>query len=246
LYILAPFGAKIQYNVSWHMTKPLQIPLRFRFLRFETKWKCDTTPESLGEPIGKLVATARATELDGWACREQFFKLPQTKDAYVAFLNKVGLWFPPAVSRETAMAPNCDESHTYPAKDVLARLFMVGNVWAFRGALKQSLAFPDEFIEAYAHSEKGKTSKSFLSKFELDGSVPVAVIETTCFQELLIATVCADIIRGFKFQFCRRKDCRIPFAAETAHRRKFCSQYCGHLESVRKQRRNKKKKTVRR
>lgn len=49
-------------------------------------------------------------------------------------------------------------------------------------------------------------------------------------------TIAADFLRGIAFKVCGRRDCATPYAVTTRHRRKYCSQYCGHLESVRRQR----------
>jgi hypothetical protein len=198
------------------MTKHLQMPLRFRFLRFETKWTYNH-PSHLREATGVVDVLAPTTELNGWDIREEFFKLPRGKTAYLDFLNKVGLFFGLGVSRPFAVAPPL-------AND---------KIWNFRDEMRSALKQPKKFIAEYA---QGPWSRTQSTTFELDGKVPFLKIETTCFYDLLITTICADLVQGFRFHECQREDCRMPFAAETAHKRKFCSQYCGHLVSMRKQR----------
>jgi hypothetical protein len=49
-------------------------------------------------------------------------------------------------------------------------------------------------------------------------------------------TTTIDLMRQLKFKTCARHDCGIPFAVTSNHRRAYCSQYCAHLESVRRNR----------
>ena len=209
------------------------MPTRFRFLRFATTWKF--SPIRPDRPAGKLNEPRElATELDGWACRDEFFRLPREKKAYLDFLNKVGLWNESDTDLKTGLtlAPSFEEDR---APGFLAS----SDVWSFRDEMQRALMQPKRFIAMYAH---GKHAWPIgLLKFDLAGKVPVLTIETRCFRHLLIVTICADLARGLRFQECKRKDCGFPFPIETAHKRKYCSQYCGHLESVRRQRRIAKK-----
>jgi hypothetical protein len=70
---------------------------------------------------------------------------------------------------------------------------------------------------------------------------PYFVIETNRCETAILMTVTCDLLRRLKFKTCSRPDCRLPFALQTKHKRKFCSQYCAHLESVRRSRRLVKK-----
>ena|SRR5215469_3649823 len=49
-------------------------------------------------------------------------------------------------------------------------------------------------------------------------------------------TVTIDLLQRIPFKRCARRDCGHPFAIRSKHKRKYCSQYCGHLESVRRNR----------
>jgi hypothetical protein len=50
-----------------------------------------------------------------------------------------------------------------------------------------------------------------------------------------------DVLRRLKFKICARPDCALPFQLSSKHRRKYCSQYCAHLESVRRNRKHRRK-----
>src|SRR5258705_12880314 len=85
------------------MTKHLSMPIRFRFLRVPTTWDIDETRWP-GMHWGKISEEGKPTELDGWACRDEFFRLPREKRAYLDFLNRVGWWSPIALHREKGFA----------------------------------------------------------------------------------------------------------------------------------------------
>ncbi len=63
----------------------------------------------------------------------------------------------------------------------------------------------------------------------------------------ILATVQFKIAQGAKFRICARKDCRLPFEITSRHTRRFCTQYCAHITSLRQRRKvertSKSKKT---
>lgn len=60
-----------------------------------------------------------------------------------------------------------------------------------------------------------------------------------------------DKAAHIRFAFCQRHDCpkhrtgRVPFELTSFHRRQYCSQYCAHLENIRKLRRAAQRSTKR-
>jgi hypothetical protein len=58
--------------------------------------------------------------------------------------------------------------------------------------------------------------------------------DSTCF-EAIINSFTVDFMRGVRVMRCQRADCQNIF--EDSHKgKRFCSQYCGHLTSVRRNR----------
>jgi hypothetical protein len=53
----------------------------------------------------------------------------------------------------------------------------------------------------------------------------------------ILATVQFKLAQGSKFKICARKDCRLPFEITSRHTRRFCTQYCAHITSLRQRRR---------
>jgi hypothetical protein len=52
----------------------------------------------------------------------------------------------------------------------------------------------------------------------------------------ILATVQFKLVQGAKFKICARKDCRLPFEVTSLHERRFCTQYCAHITSLRQRR----------
>lgn len=81
----------------------------------------------------------------------------------------------------------------------------------------------------------------YLDLWKRDPEYPFFAVRTCHCETAVCMTVTADLLRRSKFKICARKDCRVPFEVRSKHKRKYCSQYCGHLESVRK---NRKSRTI--
>jgi hypothetical protein len=65
---------------------------------------------------------------------------------------------------------------------------------------------------------------------------PYFTILTDSCEAAIRMTTTIDLLRQLKFKSCARPDCGVPFPVESKHERRYCTQYCAHLESVRQQR----------
>ncbi len=52
----------------------------------------------------------------------------------------------------------------------------------------------------------------------------------------ILAIVQFKLVQGANFRVCARKDCRLPFEITSRHNRRFCTQYCAHITSLRQRR----------
>ncbi len=52
----------------------------------------------------------------------------------------------------------------------------------------------------------------------------------------ILATVQFKLAQGATLRTCARKDCRLPFEVTSLHKRRFCTQYCAHITSLRQRR----------
>jgi len=71
-----------------------------------------------------------------------------------------------------------------------------------------------------------------------------AMVTDVCRDAICIATT-VDLLRRVDFKVCARGDCELPFKVVSKHSKQYCSQYCAHLESVRRNRRSKTVKSKR-
>jgi len=65
---------------------------------------------------------------------------------------------------------------------------------------------------------------------------PHFVIQAFGCEQVILTTITIDRLRDARFRICAREDCRTPFEVKTRHKRDYCTQYCAHLESVRRNR----------
>jgi len=95
----------------------------------------------------------------------------------------------------------------------------------FRKKIRRALLSPpDEWLSGYESNVDPLTRSQY----------PNLSIHTDICVEAIRATVTLDLLRKTKFKTCLRSDCRQPFQVTSRHWRKYCCQYCAHLESLRR------------
>ncbi len=196
----------------------------------------------------------KAERIDGCNLRDRFLRLkldPAHSEDVLAFLNDVGVW--------RAIEDN-QVSQAKAGKMLVSGVFgsryFNGRASAFtfhdlqreqddwRDLLANPKALKAAFGPApqpgatpakrYEHAIKNHFFNQLQVSIEWRKGLPNGLIETITGREMMTATVQLDLLRGGKFQICQRPDCAIPFATSTSHPRKYCSWYCGHIESVRR------------
>jgi hypothetical protein len=142
--------------------------------------------------------------------RQEFFQLRRgDAGTLLEFLNKWGLW----------------RSGNMPIIEQAAAIWKKHDL--FRLAVKRPIAewLQDEFngVLRYAYPR--------LQQY------PFHVLTVSGCEQAIRVTITLDLLRQVKYSICARPDCQTPFAVESQHKRKYCCQYCAHIESVRRQRR---------
>jgi hypothetical protein len=222
------------------------IPISFRFLKLPVLWTVSTNHTVRGIPArgtvlsgqiakGQSPEDVRLSPLDGWNYRGEFFGLPENDPARLAeFLNRVGVWS----SDPESAALDWSRYPLYVSPD---------DIWLFRQDLKDALLYQKKFSSDVTPrrqmpktlfdlmTEPYRAANEFPLHFELS-NVVTGVVTVLNARRMLIATVLADVANGIRFKACMRPDCPQTFPLESEHKRKFCSQYCGHLVSQRKTR----------
>jgi hypothetical protein len=163
----------------------------------------------------------RARQGDAWVLRDEFFHL-QHGDAksLLDFFNRWGLWHVPTGDFEIDLD-----------NGVSVREF-----WEIRERFQRAVMGP---VTEWLMDDSVNISP--LAVFQPREKYPYFNLKANCSSLAIQNTITLDLLRKVKFKICKRQDCRAPFPIESEHERKFCHQYCGHLESLRKKRREEKK-----
>jgi hypothetical protein len=194
------------------------------------------------------------SELDGWRCRDDFLRLTtHDNEALRKFLESVGLF---SFSNAPLSDPRQDlfiEAHEiWRFRETLEWGLQPRYRKHFTAQLAPKLPGPKSLYEAIVrphlvkfgegpnaiHELMAAPDIEYPLRFELT-NIAAGTVTITNARLMLLATVFVDITRNIRFKVCKRKDCdrqRI-FPIESEHERKYCCQYCGHLESVRRNRR---------
>jgi hypothetical protein len=173
--------------------------------------------------------------LDAWEIREDFLSLQSEADC-LQFLNKVGRF-----------SRSFGERGDWDFNDFRWQL-------VFREFLKRSPAMWYDYLVKLKTDEPGfnvrlihyevaiSMQASFRLRLKWRGPDSSAVVWVRDAVSAIIASIYVDHLRGLKFRFCARPDCRKPFEVTSRHKRKYCQQYCAHLESLRRKRKRPKTK----
>jgi hypothetical protein len=160
-------------------------------------------------------------KINPWSARDEFLRLPRDPKALRDFLAQHGTW---ASAGWDAIGAPCKTSIGSHGSEVVIPLL----VWEEQQAIRQALA---------NSAKSWFSSGARQSEFELfpRSEFPHFVHVDSFCQYTIRNSVTLDFLRGIKFDICKRPDCAMPF--ERAHKGKiYCSQYCGHLVSLRKKR----------
>lgn len=157
---------------------------------------------------------------DALVARNAFLRLPQEISALSDFLSTYGTWSVGSTRNITL-----DNPQSTPAQSNISvvepELF-----WRQQRELRQAM---------------GKSASSWISrnqpKLQLSSrdEFPHFFHEDSTCLEAITNSFTVDFMRGVRIMCCQRADCQNIF--EASHKgKRFCSQYCGHLTSVRRNR----------
>jgi hypothetical protein len=156
---------------------------------------------------------------DAWEMRGEFLKLKPVPSEILNFLNSWGPW----ISSDRL-------SQNYFRHARLDEIIKSHKGWI------KALASPPEQWFPFAGWPFWLTVRKGFPPFWVSTEGCQAAIDTT---------ITIDFLRGVRFSVCQRPDCNGEkyFACSSGHLRKYCSWYCGHIESVRRGREAQRFKT---
>ena len=181
---------------------------------------------------------------DALALRNSFMEL-KTDQEFLAFLNEVGS-FTSLVKAERKYGwtlnelIGCQEMFTELAR----RSPNTWNEYA-QGLISPMSRVPRGIVGALelGSSHKIEFRWKGAPHGAWHGGKSLAVIEATDAVAAILTTIEVDHLRGAKFGACARPDCPKFFEITSHHKRKYCSQYCAHLESLRRMRKRQRRET---
>jgi len=216
---------------------PANLALFYRCLSLPADWRERKGVLTVQQPQRSLIERQRkpvnATEFDPWEKRDEFFTLKQNDTpALVTFLGTVGFFERPAfpiknhsalVGHAAGRIPDAD----FPYEVYYTSRMLTNYVWGLRTLL----------MDCLTQNERMEGQAEFEVRIErLDGS-PRVVFTTLTFIDAMLLTLTVDQAKRAKVRKCARPDCGIPFTQTTGYEKKFHCWDCGHIESVRRQRR---------
>jgi hypothetical protein len=156
------------------------------------------------------------SSFDAWQLRSSFLALKQTSRTLVKFLNMYGNWDQDLVAARS----NRDGPAIIP----------VDEIWMDQQGFKQALSSkPTKWLDVMGP----------YFDFVTQHDVPHFVHIDNCIRDAIRTTITIDFLRNVRFRICPRVDCGLPFPADRKGKR-YCSQYCAHLVSLRKIRKKEK------
>jgi hypothetical protein len=176
---------------------------------------------------------AKPRVIDPWQLRHDFLHLKPSSEAFLDFLNYYGQWSRITYPRYISWAfydPRIREGN---ADDCVPGLVFESEIRSEQATIRDALkAKPGDWL---ARSSLGFSSQSkFPHYVHTDG---------TCL-DAIRTSISIDFLRRVPFRICKRADCGEPFAADRKGK-EYCSQYCAHLASVRRARKELRKQAAR-
>lgn len=227
---------------------PIDLPIRLLCVRVPVAWRESKYADGSWLSAGFLHNDEMKT-YDAWEMRSEFLRL--TRDdlpKLLEFLAKVGIF-------QHSNLTNVDLLQDDENMNAQSEHF----VWRWEGgehfiSVREQTSMPVlDFWNFQKWCEEALIQKNYnaFSAFEyqvgfaeMSKNKACLLITTTSFVEAMTLSVQVDRVLNAKVRRCARPDCAIPFASSTRHKRKYCSWYCGHIESVRRERRRSRAKRL--
>jgi len=226
-------------------TQLVNVPIRFRTYSYALDWEIIRKNEGTvfeGSRLSPLFAAHKAEKLgDGWELIRRFLSLDGDDDeAILKFLMAYGQFLSPMaepIEVPDVILPvvigrlsDTPKPRIEPRKQILERIpkqaFATVQHYLRRMLLAADPTLPTPWETVQQYSIRFTRTRT--------GS-QAEVIVPGVFPSML-ATVQFKLAQGATFKACARKDCRLPFEVSSRHKRRFCTQYCAHITSLRKRR----------
>ena len=235
---------------------PIDLSLRLQALRIPVDWTMDASvadPESGAMFTPVIQEGQKATVYDPWGMRREFFQLEEgDHEGLLEFLNRIGLFR--KVDAGSIAISNAIESEIRRrgGKPEIGRWDNLKSYWFDAEGGSYEVLDPEPIFarsvdlwrlvskrEMLHPTERGFSESNFEIRFPIKGAS--GLITTTDFMAASSLSIRSDQLQGARTRKCKRPDCGALFSSIGPRKRKYCSWYCGHIESVRRERRRERK-----
>jgi hypothetical protein len=223
---------KTTHNRGTHLiTVPIQFHIRSHRLEWQIVHKDGATLFVGGAQSGVTLENVRLG--DGWDLVRQYLSVrPQDDQSILEFLTAHGSFEAPHGAETTHWSKSMQAS--------IRRDFVVTNFFSI-----QDFATIQDYVRRMLITGNPTLPTPWqagdIQRYEIAfanaRSGPQAHVLVNGVFPSIFATVQFKLVQGATFRTCARKDCRLPFEVTSLHRRRFCTQYCAHITSLRQRRR---------
>jgi hypothetical protein len=213
----------------------LQVPSTLRFRATLGVWSYKPNPnltvkksDGTSEHPRRLFFKARpkmgnavpSAYRDPWAVRELFLQA-NTEEKVFAFLAENGQF-------SALLGPGIWDVHSLRYCQEAFRFLLQNKPPRWNKWLNERLQTHRQVLATLKLYESARTTLNWNEKH------PVVSFEALDSFSAIYYSIYLDHVRGAQYKFCARSDCAKPFELTSRHVRKYCSQYCAHLETVRR------------
>lgn len=191
---------------------------------------------------------------DGWDLVRRYLSVnPADEKSILAFLTEHGQFEAPAGSITSPSVESVPrQAWTVPVKDRHGKLLLNPEEMVLESFSPQEFAKIQDYVRRMLITGNpilptpwpARQSRPYEIVFGRSRSGSQAHVLVSRTYRSILATAQFMLAQGAKFRICARKDCRLPFEVTSRHTRRFCTQYCAHITSLRQRRKVERKTRV--
>jgi hypothetical protein len=183
---------------------------------------------------------------DGWELVRRYLSVkPTDEKSILGFLIQHGQFEPPEGSIKSPRVESVPRIWSLPVRDRDGGVVPKPKVWISESFSSQEFAMIQDYVRRilvtghltlptpWRAPYAPRPYEIAFADFNSGSRAHVLVRGT---YRSILAMVQFKVATGAKFRICSRKDCRLPFEITSRHTRRFCTQYCAHITSLRQRR----------
>lgn len=229
---------KIAHNRG---TQLVNVPIQFHIQTRRINWQI-VRENSNTMFVGSCLSGVTLENIDpgdGWELVRRYLSVrTEDEQSILEFLVAYGEFEPPPGSTTRAHVKSIQAPERSARPEMFLESFSLGDFATIQDYVRRMLITGDptlatpwqrRWFQRYEIAFAGARSGA-QAHVLVDGVYPS-----------ILATVQFKLVQGATFRTCARTDCRLPFEITSRHTRRFCTQYCAHITSLRQRRKAQRK-----